>query len=99
MDTQNGKTAVPDEVREAMARAISGAPFSTARSRRKAGAALSVLAAAGWACVPVRALQVALSALEEEHGFEPQDVRCGTCRAQTELRALLSASQAKEQAP
>ena len=46
-----------------------------------------------------RALQVALSALEEEHGFEPQDVRCGTCRAQTELRALLSASQAKEQAP
>ena len=31
-----------------MARAISGAPFSTARSRRKAGAALSALAAAGW---------------------------------------------------
>ena len=39
---------VPDEVREAMARAISGAPFSTARSLRKADAVFSALAAAGW---------------------------------------------------
>ena len=103
MDTQNGKTAVPDEVREAMARAISGAPFSTARSLRKADAVFSALAAAGWelakpekardaAVEIVDGLRYGLSfayAHQADYLFAEAVIR----------RALLSASQAKEQAP
>jgi hypothetical protein len=56
----------PDELREALARAISGAPFSTHRSRNKADAALAAIRDAGLAIVPAVPTDAMLQAGQQE---------------------------------
>ena len=84
---------VPEEVREAMATAISGAPFASSRALGKVDAALSALEAAGWVCVPVEASEEMDEAIQCLTGGPHYCPNCASKMKSSQLwRAMLTAS-------